>query len=39
MSAPSLETIALTKRFGDFAALDSVGLKVRPGTVHALLGA
>jgi simple sugar transport system ATP-binding protein len=38
MSAPSLETIALTKRFGDFVALDSVDLKVRPGTVHALLG-
>jgi ABC-type uncharacterized transport system ATPase subunit len=38
MNAPSLETIALTKRFGDFVALDAVGLKVRPGTVHALLG-
>lgn len=37
-SAPSLETIDLTKRFGDFAALDGVGLKVRAGTVHALLG-
>ena len=38
MNAPSLETIDLTKRFGDFVALDSVSLKVRPGTVHALLG-
>jgi ABC-type uncharacterized transport system ATPase subunit len=38
MNAPSLETIDLTKRFGDFVALDAVSLKVRPGTVHALLG-
>ena len=36
--APSLQTIGLTKRFGDFLALDAVDLDVRPGTVHALLG-
>ncbi|MCZ8096733.1 MAG: ABC transporter ATP-binding protein [Burkholderiales bacterium] len=36
--APSLQTIGLTKRFGDFVALDAVDLGVRPGTVHALLG-
>ncbi len=38
MKAPSLQTIGLTKRFGDFVALDAVDLDVRPGTVHALLG-
>jgi len=38
MNAPSLETIGLTKRFGAFVALDSVSLRVRPATVHALLG-
>ncbi|MGE3936720.1 MAG: ABC transporter ATP-binding protein [Rhodospirillaceae bacterium] len=36
--ALSLETIGLTKRFGSFAALDDVSIKVRPGTFHALLG-
>jgi len=36
--ALSLETYALGKRFGSFTALDGVSLKVRPGTVHALLG-
>jgi len=38
MNAPSLQTLGLTKRFGDFVALDAVDLEVRPGTVHALLG-
>ena len=38
MHALSLDTFHLTKRFGAFTALDSVSLKVRPGTVHALLG-
>ena len=28
----------LTKRFGDFAALDDVSFKVRQGSFHALLG-
>ena len=36
--ALTLETVDLTKRFGAFTALDGVSLKVRPGTVHALLG-
>lgn len=38
MNALELETYRLTKRFGNFVALDSVSLKVRPGTLHALLG-
>jgi general nucleoside transport system ATP-binding protein len=33
-----IEAIDVTKRFGDFAALDQVSLKVRSGTFHALLG-
>jgi general nucleoside transport system ATP-binding protein len=36
--AMALETYDLTKRFGSFTALDHVSLKVRAGTVHALLG-
>jgi len=36
--AMALETYNLTKVFGDFTALDSVNLRVEPGTVHALLG-
>ncbi|HET7795914.1 MAG TPA: ABC transporter ATP-binding protein [Rhizobacter sp.] len=36
--ALALDTFELTKRFGAFTAMDKVSLKVRPGTVHALLG-
>lgn len=36
--ALALETLRLTKRFGGFTALDSVSMRVEPGTVHALLG-
>ncbi|MGS0759449.1 ATP-binding cassette domain-containing protein, partial [Roseateles sp. GG27B] len=36
--AMALETFGLTKRFGGFTAMDQVSMKVRPGTVHALLG-
>ena len=36
--ALTLDTYQLTKRFGAFTALDGVSLKVRRGTVHALLG-
>ncbi|GAB6054534.1 ABC transporter ATP-binding protein [Magnetospira thiophila] len=33
-----LEVLHLTKRFGDFTALEDVSLKVAPGSFHALLG-
>ena len=36
--ALALDTLDLSKRFGSFTALDMVSIKVRPGTVHALLG-
>jgi ABC-type uncharacterized transport system ATPase subunit len=36
--ALGVEAIAMTKRFGDFTALDDVSLKVAPGSFHALLG-
>ncbi|MCI1191299.1 ABC transporter ATP-binding protein [Calidifontimicrobium sp. SYSU G02091] len=38
MTALALETYRLTKRFGAFTALDAVSVRVRPATVHALLG-
>jgi simple sugar transport system ATP-binding protein len=34
----AMEASGLTKRFGALTALDNVSLKLRPGTVHALLG-
>jgi ABC-type uncharacterized transport system ATPase subunit len=36
--ALALATYELSKRFGDFVALDRVSMSVAPGTVHALLG-
>jgi len=33
-----VEAVSMTKRFGDFAALDQVSLRVKAGTFHALLG-
>jgi ABC-2 type transport system ATP-binding protein/ribosome-dependent ATPase len=38
-SGPLLETRAVTRRFGDFTAVDAVSLQVRPGEVVGLLGA
>ena len=36
--AIGIETIGTGKRFGDLIALDDVSIRVRPGSVHALLG-
>ncbi|QGZ63292.1 ABC transporter ATP-binding protein [Paraburkholderia acidisoli] len=36
--ALGIEVLGASKRFGAFRALEDVTLKVRPGTVHALLG-
>jgi simple sugar transport system ATP-binding protein len=36
--ARSLELIGLSKRFGEFVALEDANMKVRAGTFHALLG-
>lgn len=36
--ALQLQTIALTKRFGSFTAMDAVDMTVSAGSVHALLG-
>ena len=33
-----LQTVGLTKRYGDFLANDSIDIDVRPGEIHALLG-
>src|SRR5258708_30901568 len=33
-----VHTVAMTKRFGDFVALDNVEIDVRPNSFHALLG-
>jgi len=37
-TAIGVEAVGITKRFGAFTALDGVSLKVRPATVHGLLG-
>ena len=34
----ALEVIAMSKRFGNFVALDQVSLRVHTGSMHALLG-
>ncbi len=36
--ALGVETIGMTKRFGAFAALDDVSMKIEAGGFHALLG-
>ncbi len=35
---PILETVGLTREFRGFIAVNSVALKVMPGTIHALIG-
>ncbi|MCW2644730.1 MAG: putative transporter, ATP-binding protein [Pseudonocardiales bacterium] len=35
---PVVEAAGITKRFGATTALDGVGLRVEPGTIHALVG-
>jgi len=37
-TAPGLEAINMSKRFGTVQALDQVSMKVAPGSLHALLG-
>ena len=36
--ALGVEAVAMTKRFGEFTALDDVTVKVTSGSFHALLG-
>ncbi len=38
MTAAGVEAAGIGKRFGTFAALTGIDMKVRPGTVHGLLG-
>ena len=38
MRAVGIEAVSMTKRFGDFLALDNVSVKAAAGTFHALLG-
>src|SRR6516225_87617 len=35
---PLLQTIGLTKRYGDFLANDAIDIDIRPREIHALLG-
>jgi ABC-2 type transport system ATP-binding protein len=39
VSGPIIEAVGLTKRFGDFTAVDALSLAVEPGTIFAFLGA
>ncbi len=39
MSDPIITTRQLTKRFGDFTAVDELSIAVEPGTIFAFLGA
>ena len=38
MSKPAIEISGLVKTFGDFRALDGLGLEVATGEVHGFLG-
>lgn len=37
-TTPAVETDGLTKRYGDFTAVDTLDLRVEPGTVVSILG-
>ncbi len=39
MTAPIIRTQGLTKRFGDFTAVDNLSIEVAPGSIFAFLGA
>jgi ABC-2 type transport system ATP-binding protein len=39
MSAPIIHASGLTKKFGDFTAVDDLSISVRPGSIFAFLGA
>jgi ABC-2 type transport system ATP-binding protein len=39
MSSPIIRAAGLTKRFGDFTAVDDLSIEVQPGTIFAFLGA
>jgi len=39
MSAPIIRAQGLTKRFGDFTAVDNLSIEVAPGSIFAFLGA
>ena len=39
MTTPIIQTRGLTKRFGDFTAVDDLTIDVEPGTIFAFLGA
>jgi ABC-2 type transport system ATP-binding protein len=39
MSTPIITTTGLTKRFGDFTAVDTLAISVDPGSIFAFLGA
>ena len=39
MSQPIIHAQGLTKRFGDFTAVDNLSIEVQPGTIFAFLGA
>src|SRR6059036_3798987 len=39
MPAPIIRTRGLTKRFGDFTAVDDLSIEVTPGSIFAFLGA
>src|SRR5436190_24213757 len=39
MPAPIIRTRGLTKRFGDFTAVDDLSIEVTPGTIFAFIGA